>query len=191
MVKKAGIIKSNDDDSDKPKKARFCGSAEEYEAQKKQGKVREVYYEPDEDYDSLTDAQRVRKDGVGVRNGFTKAAQEKGADGQGIAESTNWLYRIFFGERPKGDRAEWSPKDQQGTMTAEHFATNRIKDLPTPKEGSSQRRANDNVIEATKDGAKAAKEYVNDPDTPAGTLWGWLNPKTIWEEGEEEHKNKK
>ena len=190
MVRKAGIIKSNDDDSDRgtPKKARFCGSAEEYEAQKKgKGQGKEVSHQHHED-DSLTDTQRLRKERVEVRKDFTKAAQAKGADGQGIAESTNWLYWIFFGDKPKGDRDEWSHEDQQGTMTAEHFATNKIKDLPTPKEGSSQRRANDNVVEATKDGAKAAKEYVSDPDTPAGTLWGWLNPKTIWEEGQEEHK---
>lgn len=114
-----------------------------------------------------------REERVQVRRDYTDACKSKGADKEGIAKGTNKIYdRIFPEGRPDGDRDDWSRTDQGKTMVGEHMATKRVNELDTPAEGSSQREANNRVVEASKQGASQAADMINDKE--CGGFFGWL-----------------
>lgn len=126
--------------------------------------------------------QRFREERVEVRKDYTDACVERGADDEGIAKGTNWIYRILFGTKPEGNRDQWTIEEQSKSMLGEHQAANRIRDLPTPPEGSCQRQANDAVVEASKQGAHEAKDMIEDKDSGgwAGWLWNHAIGKDAW-----------
>jgi hypothetical protein len=75
-----------------------------------------------------------------------------------------------MGGKPDGKRDNWPENDQKRVAVSENFAANRVRDLPAPKEGSSQAEANNRVVEASGAGARAASDYIDD-QSDNGNWW--------------------
>jgi hypothetical protein len=112
----------------------------------------------------------LREQRIEQRRNYTDAAVSRGADQLGIARGTNRIYDKTFDNRPDGDRDDWSEDQQKRITVAEHFAANKVRDLPIPQEGNSQNGANDNVVEASGRGAETAREYCDD-QKENGNFW--------------------
>lgn len=116
-----------------------------------------------------------------TRNEYTDAAQKAGADAEGIREGTNAIYR-GIGGKPQGKRDKWPIKDQAETMVAEHFATNRIKDIPPGRVAQSE--ANKRVEQASYEGARNAREYIDESPKENGNwfsnVFGAIMGCDIW-----------
>ncbi len=125
------------------------------------------------DSSNLDQPQSLRDIRIEQRHQYTDACSERGADGDGIRRGTNRIYEETFGGKPKGGRDEWPDEHQQKIAVSENFAANRVRGLPTPQEGSSQEEANDRVVEASGQGARAAKEYIAD-QSDNGNWWSRL-----------------
>jgi hypothetical protein len=76
------------------------------------------------------------------------------------------MYDIALGGKPKGDRDDWSERDQRKITVTEHQAANRIRALPVPEEGTSQRAANQAVVKASEQGAEDTIGWYDDPESP-------------------------
>jgi hypothetical protein len=114
----------------------------------------------------------LRETRVEQRRNYTDACTERGADGEGIRRATNRIYNEMGG-KPDGQRDKWSETDQKRIAVTEHFAANRVRDLPAPTEGSSQAEANNRVVEASGAGASAANDYIDD-QAENGNWWSRL-----------------
>lgn len=125
------------------------------------------------DSSELNQPQSLRETRVEQRRNYTDACAEKGADGEGIARGTNRVYNETFGSKPAGKRDDWTEQQQKEISVSENFAANQVRDLPTPEEGSSQSKANDRVVEASGEGAKNAREYMDDQSSN-GNWWSRL-----------------
>ncbi len=110
----------------------------------------------------LNQPPSLRDTRIEQRRNYTDACTEKGADGEGIARGTNRVYNDLFGSKPKGRRDDWAEEQQQEIAVGENFAANHVRNLPTPAEGSSQAAANNAVVEASGQGASAARDYIDD-----------------------------
>jgi len=62
---------------------------------------------------------------------------------------------------------------QKVIAVTENIAANHVRSLATPEEGSSQSDANDAVVKASGQGARAAKDYIDDK-ADNGNWWGRL-----------------
>jgi hypothetical protein len=96
---------------------------------------------------------------------------DKGADDQGIARGTSGIYNALFGNKPAGSRDSWQEDEQRRITVAENFASNHVRGLPN--EERSQSQANDDVVRASSDGARAAREYIED-ESENGNWWSRL-----------------
>jgi hypothetical protein len=123
------------------------------------------------DSSSLNQPQSLRETRVEQRRNYTDACQSKGADGEGIRRGTNEVYKETFGGKPKGDRDSWNERQQQEIAVSENFAANKVRSLPNS--GDSQSEANDRVVQASGEGAKSAREYIDD-QSENGNWWSRL-----------------
>lgn len=145
------------------------------------------YYTDDSDSIPITserriDRQKLREERIEQRRGYTDACQEKGANGEGIARGTNEMYNGLFGrEKPKGKRDNWKDTDQAKIAFTENIAANRVRGLPTPREGSDQDAANRRIAKASYEASLDAREAIED-NKENGNFWSWLFGSDIYEE---------
>ncbi len=117
------------------------------------------------DNSNLNNEPSLRETRVEQRRNYTDACTSKGADGEGIRRGTNRIYNELFGGKPAGDRDDWTDDQQQQITVGENFAASHVR--------SSPERGNDAVVEASGEGAKQAKEYIED-QSDNGNWWSRL-----------------
>ncbi|NJP11669.1 MAG: hypothetical protein HC866_21190 [Leptolyngbyaceae cyanobacterium RU_5_1] len=107
----------------------------------------------------------MRDNRIEQRRNYTDACVEKQADQDGIAKGTNKIYDNLWGDRPDGKRDNWTVDQQKEIAVGENIAANHVR--------SSSKTGNDAVVEASSEGAKQAREYIDD-QKENGNWWGRL-----------------